>query len=243
MNCGEVRGRAPLYLSGELDGPARQAFDAHLAACPECELEIEAQALVDERLAAAIGRESPDTARIAQLVRGRISASRSRRRWIAMGAVAAGLLLAFGLTYGFWSRLVPAPRWYADAARDHRAEVVDGQPRRWQSGATGIGAVAAQYGLSFAQASALAPAGYSLDRAKTCGIDGRRMLHLVFTKGGQTYSVYLGPDTGHVVGLRMVRRDGEQVAGFETGSFRALVVMTGPAAECEEFARLAAARL
>ena len=242
MNCRELRSLTPLYLSGEMDGETRGRFAAHLAACPACGREIEEQALVDERLAKALLGESPDTTRIERAVRRRIAGVQSRRRWMARGAIAASALAAITGTYGLW-RLTSAPRWYADAARDHRAEVVDRQPRRWRSGAAEIETLAEQNGLSFAQASGLAPEGYWLEHAKTCGIDGQRMLHLVFTNGTQEYSIYVGPHRSGTEGVRMARRNSEQVAGFETGRFRALVVTDGEAAECDKLARLAAERL
>jgi len=103
--------------------------------------------------------------------------------------------------------------------------------------------VASQGGLSFAQASGLAAAGYRLERAKICGLDGQRMLHLVFGDGARRYSVYVGRHEGARTGLRTVRSGREEVAGFDTGRLRAVVVTAGPAAECEELARVAADRL
>jgi len=212
-----------------MDDEARQRFAAHLAACPECELEIEG-------LAAVLLREAPDTSRVEEAVRRRMAASRSRRRW----ALAAGVLVAM---VGSYEWLAWAPRRYVDAARDHRAEVVERQPRRWRSGAAEIEVLAAGNGLTLAEAAGLAPEGYRLEHAKICGIDGQRMLHLVFTNGTREYSIYVSPDRSAQEGVRRVERDAEQVAGFETGRFRALVVTVGPAAECEELARLAAGRL
>jgi anti-sigma factor RsiW len=242
MNCRDVRSLTPLYLSGEMDGETRGRFAAHLAACPACGREIEEQAAVDERLVKALLRESPDTTRIERTVRRRIADVQSRRRWMARGAIAASVLTAISGIYGLW-HATSAPRRYADAARDHRAEVVDRQPRRWRSDATEIETLTAQNGLSFAQASGLAPTGYWLEHAKTCGIDGQRMLHLVFTNGTQEYSIYVGPHRSVREGVRIVRRNSEEVAGFETGRFRALVVTDGEAAECNKLARMAAERL
>ena len=242
MNCREARSLMPLYLSGESEGEVRPSFAAHLAACRVCEREIEGQALLDERLAGALSREQPDTARIERFVRRHMSASRSRRRWIRWGAMAASAIVAIAGTYALLRRAT-APPWYADAARDHRAEVVDNQPRRWRSGEAEIDILAAQNGLSVAQVSALAPAGYSLEHAKTCGIGGQRMLHLVFTNGTRKYSIYVRPHRSAEETVRIVQRSPEQVAGFETGRFSALVVTSGDAAECEELARLVAGRL
>ena len=242
MNCPEVRNLTPLYLSGEMEIRERLPFAAHLAACPACAREAERLAALDARLAEALGNELPDATRVVHAVRSRIAAGRTRQRCVVGGAIAAGIFAVVAGTYGRL-HLGPAPRMYADAARDHQAEVVNRQPRRWRSGSAEIRALTEPNGLSFAQAAALAPAGYSLERAKHCGLDGQRMLHLIFTDGAREYSVYLRPHRSLGEPVRVVRHNEEQVAGFETGRFRALVVTAGPARDCESLARLAKERL
>lgn len=242
MNCGEIRNLAPLYLSGEISEEQRQSFAHHLAACPACEAEIERQSTLDARLLAAFCEESPDTSRIEQSLLRHIASAQSRKRWMGAGAIAAGVIAALMGSYALL-RPSPAPRSYADAARDHWAEVVEKQPRHWRSGPAEIETLAAQSGLSVVQVEALAPAGYWLEHAKTCGLDGQRMLHLVFTNGTQEYSLYVRPHQSTKERVRIVRSNSEQVAGFETGHFTAFVVTVGPAAQCEELAQLTATRL
>lgn len=208
----------------------RRQFAAHLACCTECEL--------DARVAQAVWRDSPDEARVEQRVRGHIAAARSKRRWIQAGALVGACALCLIAIL-----LRPAPRLYADAARDHRMEVIENRPRHWKSGTAEIDTLTAKSGLSFAQAADLAPAGYTLERAKTCGLDGQPVLHLVFAQGVRKYSVYLRRDRTAEEGIRLVRRSSEQVASFETGRFRAVVVTGGAASECEQLARFTAARL
>ena len=241
MTCQEARDRAPLYLSAEMSAAERERFAAHLAACPACRQEIEAQAQVDSRIAAALGGELPDATRIERRVRHEISSAASRRRWVAAGAVAACLLPAAGI-YGL-VRQAPAPAGFVDAAHDHRVEVMEGQPRRWRTDTAEIGEVSAQGGLSYTQAAALAAPGYTLERAKICGVHGERMLHLVFSDGTRRYSLYVGPHPGAKAPVRSVRSGSEQVAGFDTGRLRAMVVTAGSAAECAQFVQVAAARL
>jgi anti-sigma factor RsiW len=230
MTCNEVREQAPLYLSGELTGEEHARFSAHLAVCASCEADIEAQSLVDARIAGALRGELPDTAGVEARVRGEIS----RRRWIPIGAIAAGFAIAAAGIYA-WMRPAPAPGWYAAAARDHRVEVIEGQPRRWRTEPAEV--------LSPARAQALAAPGYELERAKMCGLSGGRMLHLVFRNGDRRYSVFVGPHEGERKPLSHARSGNEQVAGFETGRLRAAVVTEGAASECEQLARLAASRL
>lgn len=242
MTCREVRNLSPLYLSGEMGAEERKHFSKHLAACVACEQEIEQYAQVDERLAASMGSELPDAARIEDAVRRNIAAERSRRRFVAAGAIAASVALAIVGTFAFLHLTTP-PRMFADAAEDHHTEVVEKQPRRWRSSAPEIEGLAQQIGLSRAQAASLAPQGYSLELAKNCAIDGQRMLHLVFTNGVRKYSVFVRPQHSAPRQVRIYRSNSEQVASLDTAQFRAIVVTEGPRAECRELAGVAAAHL
>ncbi len=241
MTCQEARDGAPLYLSAEMSGAEREQFAAHLAACPACAREMETQSQVDLRVAAAFGGELPDATRIEERVLREISRADSRRNWMTGGAIAAGLLAAAG-AYGLL-RQAPAPPWYTDAARDHRVEVMEGQPRRWRSDAAEIDKVSALSGLTYVQAASLAAPGYALERAKICALHGERMLHLVFSDGARRYSVYVGAHQGAKEPVRSARSGPEQVAGFDTGRLRAVVVTDGSAVECDQLARVVAARL
>ena len=75
------------------------------------------------------------------------------------------------------------------------------------------------------------------------GITRRRWLITSRGDGAREYSVYLRPHRSLSEPVRVVRHNEEQVAGFETGRFRALVVTAGPAKDCESLARLAKERL
>lgn len=238
MTCSELLKLAPLYLSGEIEEGSRRKVTAHLAACPACEREIEQQFLLDARISAVFG-QVPDASRVARAVRSRIGlpacpSAEGARRIAAVFATAAALVLLFVLTR--------APRLYTDAAVDHQAEIVDRQPRHWRTATSEIEAAASQVGISFAKASALAPDGYTLERAKICGLDHVRALHLVFTNGVREYSAYVLPHSAATGNGRFVRQGTEQVAGVAAGRLMVLVVTGTPALNCRELARFAAAR-
>jgi len=55
MSCSETRDRFGEKLDGRLDAPRQQAFDAHLAACPDCRREWEAYTAVWQ----VLGRHEP----------------------------------------------------------------------------------------------------------------------------------------------------------------------------------------
>jgi hypothetical protein len=200
------------------------------------------QIRLDARLAGALAGEDSGSRRVEERFWTGLSAMRGRRRNRTAALVAASLIVGVAL-FSLLSRKAAVPASFADAARDHWSEVVQMQPRRWRSTPTDIEAVAVPHGLSYAQVAALALPGYALEHAKNCGIDGQRMLHLVFTNGKQEYSVYLHPNQAAKAAVRIVQLGTEHLAGFETGRFRAIVAMVGPPSECEGAARLTASRL
>ena len=240
-HCAGIWARAPLYLSGEMEPEEHAAFEAHLANCPACAAKLAADRNLDAALRSALG-DLPDAGRLEQVLQRKISADRKRRHLAWAGAIAASLALLAGGVFA-WARWTGPPQWYTDAALDHRTEVIEGQPRHWRSGDAEIAELAAKTGLQPGQMTALGAAGYRLERAKICGIGGRRMLHLVFTNGRQRYSVFVSAQVGPVQTARAIQRGAEQVAGFETGHYRGVVVSEGSAVECAELAQAAAGRL
>jgi anti-sigma factor RsiW len=234
--------RAPLYLSGEMEPEERAAFAAHIAKCSACAAKIAEDQNLDATLRLALGGFAPDTGRLEQTLQRKISIDRRRRYQAWASAIAATVVLLAGGAFA-WERWTRPPQWYTDAVLDHRTEVIDRQPRRWRSSDTELAGLAAQNGLQLGQVTAMAAAGYRLERAKFCGIDGRRMLHLVFSSGTRRYSVFVAPHIGPAESVRTSRWGAEQIAGFETRHFRGLVVSDGSAAECKELAQAAETRL
>jgi anti-sigma factor RsiW len=241
-NCAGIRMRAPLYLSGEMEVEERDAFAAHIAKCSTCAERIAEDRNLDGTLRSALGGFAPDTGRLEQTLQREISVDRRRRHQAWAGAIAATVALLAGGAFA-WARWTRPPQWYTDAALDHRIEMIERQPRRWRSSDSELAGLAAQNGLQLGQLTALAAAGYRLERAKICSIDGSRMLHLVFSNGTRRYSIFVSPHLGPAETVRTIRRGAEQVAGFETGHFRGLVVSDGSAAECAALAHAAERRL
>jgi anti-sigma factor RsiW len=247
MNCDELRHLAPLYLSGELAPQQRQSCDLHLQSCRECKEILEQQRACDARLVAILGNEMPNHSqidRVNRYIREHIAAPpRScKQRWLVPCAIAASLIAGIVCAYA-WMTSFAVPPSYTAAAQDHWAEVVEHEPRHWRSTPAEIQSLIAASGLSSHQVAALAPTGYWLQRAKLCGIAGRRTLHFVFSNGPQQYSLYVRSHRGAKESVRLFQHNTEEVAGFETGRFSALVVTIGTPTQCAEIARLAAARL
>lgn len=229
MNCREIEEIAPLYLSGELEDDQRALFGAHLAQCRSCAAEMAGQVALDARVLDAVA-EMPDATAVQGSVRRRIARERG---WRIVAAAAAVVFAAF---LGYRAlRPVPVSRVYADAALDHRLEVMEHQPRRWRTDPMEIGKLAARYELT--DLAALAPEGYRLEHAKMCGLDGKPALHLVYTDGRREFSVFVRARAGGEKGLREVSVGSEHLAGFGTERLEA-VVAGGSGGECLEFARV-----
>jgi anti-sigma factor RsiW len=235
MNCREIEEFAPLYLSGEMEESQRAQFRAHLAQCRSCAAEMDRQVALDVGLRDAVSRELPDATRVERSVRGRIV---RRRMW--RFAAAAAILMAVLVGHRAL-RTDSVSRLYADAALDHRLEVMEQQPRRWRSDRNEIEKLAARYELS--NVGALAPPGYRLEHAKMCGIDGKPALHLVYTNGSREVSVYVRTRSKGDKALREVHVGSEELVGFQTDRLEAVVATAGSSGECLEFARFAARAL
>jgi hypothetical protein len=130
---------------------------------------------------------------------------------------------------------------YADAALDHRLEVMEHQPRRWRTDPVEIAKLAARYPLP--DLARLAPAGYTLEHAKMCGLEGQPALHLVYTNGAQEVSVFVRGRTGAAKAIHAVRVGSEHLAGILTDRLEAVVATSGSADDCLKFAQSAAAML
>src|SRR5580693_2811893 len=148
--------------------------------------------VMDAQLRDAILAEPIDATPLDEHIRKQIAAEVNRRsiqrgKWIAAAAIAAMLAIAVGGYVVMPNRGRAAM--CADAARDHRVEVVEHQRRTWLTDAAAIEALASRRGLS--APAAIAPMGYRLERGKLCRLGGRVFLHLVYSNGVREFSLYL----------------------------------------------------
>jgi len=233
MNCNDAQELSPLYRAGELDPQRAAALAAHLAGCRDCARDVE----LDARLRQAVLAEPVDPAAADLAIRRRlVREARLRRVWIAAG-VAAMLVAAFVVSRaGAGSKAV-----YAAAAQDHRREVIDHEKRMWFSQPDQLDTLAARQGLSTTAPAAIA--GYRLEHAKLCRLNGRIFLHVVYSDGSREFSLFLRqPDSQRFATVHVASSGGEQVAAFETAHASAMIV-TDRASDAAEFARIAAAAL
>ena len=249
MNCSDISKFAPLYLAGELEPARAETFSAHLRNCPACKRELGQQAAFDEALRASVLAEHIDTWSVDQRVWAGIGAGqRNLRRWIfAAAGIAAALLLAV-LSYRAMVSSGTKPV-FAAAARDHRMEIVDRQPRKWFTDRASIEGLAGRVGLPDSAVASFAPAGYHLAQGKLCLLDGRVFLHLVYAEGSEDssaagdFSLFLRrSDDANDASAQGIHTDtfaAEHVAGFQHGPLRALIVTEQPGESVLRLAKFA----
>jgi anti-sigma factor RsiW len=222
MNCAEVENLVSLYLSGELDAPQTAAFDAHLQICAGCAAEIEQQRELDARVRGVLLAGSDGQADFASRIQRRIAAAETRRRNFMMFTIAAGLVLAIG--FPMYRVLVPhVPEFVVDAVKDHRREVLEKQLKKWHSDPGEIETLAEKEGIQ-AKAIPAIHAGYRLDRARLCRLDGNIFMHLVYRDGERQISVFLRPRNGIAVPLREESMGTEHVAAVQSANMSVVCV-------------------
>jgi anti-sigma factor RsiW len=235
MNCGDFEELAPLWHSGELDSERRREFDAHVAGCAACSAELREQAAIDERLRDILNAEPADTRVIEERVRRRIAREKTLR-WAIPGLVAAAALIAMVIWHAPKAPQ-PAPPIFADAARDHTAELINHAPRRWRADPSEIATIEKSQGIADADVKALEATGYKLQRAKICRLGGAPWIHLVYERDGREFSVYMRVNGDHPVPDAASSSGSLQLASFTHGHVQAVIVTDAPKGECAKFAK------
>jgi anti-sigma factor RsiW len=240
MNCAAVLELAPLYLTGELKPERAGEVAAHIKDCALCASELGQQKALDAVLRETVLAEEVDSSRVERDVRlivwepiGTVAPPASSPRWMfALAGLAAVLLVAVILM-----RARPV---YAAAAKDHRVEIVELQPRQWSTDRTAIAALAQQQGVPDSAIDRIAPAGYHLAQGKLCFLDGKIFLHLVYANEADNVSVFLRP-ADRIQAVHAESHGAEHVAGFQDQKLSALFVTEQSGDAAMRFARSAAA--
>jgi anti-sigma factor RsiW len=239
MNCEDLLTVAPLYLSGELDAAWLEEVRAHLEICPQCAAEMASQVSADARLRDEVLAETNDSTALNR----RIHQSIMIRRWLPVAAGIAAMLV-LGFLGSLYRTSVGVSRTYSDAARDHHREVVEQQPRTWLSDRVALEALAAHQGLLPSAVVQLSQAGYSLQRGKLCRLDGRIYLHMVYSRDGQEFSIFLRQrGDPFPKDVRNSDRGDEHVASFQTDLVAGMVVTSQSSEAARHLAHVAAGLL
>jgi anti-sigma factor RsiW len=238
MICGDIEELAPLWHSGELDGARQAAFDAHVATCQECAGSLREQKAADAHLRKALASEHVDTRALDQQIMRQIARERFRR-WVMTGTAVAAVAVAAVALASVNRRAPMNPAIFADAARDHRTEIMEHRPRRWRTEPADIAAIETSQKISDVDVKAIEATGYHLRQAKICGLGGSPYVHLVYAKDGHEFSVYMKARTGQALPDEKSNTGDLQLASFARGRVQAVVVSDASRAECERFARAA----
>lgn len=254
MNCSETRYVMPLYFSSELDTALMAEFELHLQHCAVCAREAEQVRLYDDLLREAFVGQRLDTRELRARVRHQISACVGKRSVLFRQSlytisIAALVLLAIcgGITY-FTLPYFSSETVYSSAADDHFEEVVQGAPLEgWRATLFEIeGLVKKELGDPYIL-SKLAPAEYTLVRARICDLAGERYVHLVYQNESREISIYVRHKGSELPGavLETVNRcpvhaasTGRlEVAGFQSEKFTVLIVSDLPRTDSLRLAR------
>jgi hypothetical protein len=200
---------------------------------------------LDRRLRESILSERVDTSRVAAAVRGQIAPRvRTVPGWAVAAAAVIVTILATTFSYQKF-RQEQIPSVCSAAIEDHQREIVRGEPRQWLTDLSAIQALAQKEGVPTSAIAALDSTGYRLERARLCFLQKQIFLHLVYSKQGGEYSVYLRPrDSAHVLphwgepSFERSVRGTENLAYFETNRLTAVFVSQSTGARA--FARAGA---
>ena len=229
MRCSEVEQKAAMYFSHELESGESTDFLTHLKLCASCAEAVEKQGELDNLVRSSILDQRLETRSLEMRILEGIEKAPAIERWIWLRrnirvvALAAGVLFVLGLL-----SLLPIQRvnlaLYADAAVDHRVEVVNKAVIRWTSNPEDLSRMSMRVAGEVVRPQALSPDAYHFSRARVCSLQGKRYLHLVYTDGIHELSLFVSrQDRGRLSELasRFGRKEvnAESVTDISVASF------------------------
>ncbi len=245
MTCQEFSRLTTEYLARALPEAQRAAYAAHAQSCAVCGAELAREEELDGLLRGVVTADTVAADRVNAAVRQRIGAEARVQRTRALQAMAAALVIGVAGWGAYAALHVPAV--YAQAAGDHRREVVDGQRRVWVSDLREIQTLGSRLGLAAVPVETLAPAGHTFHHGRLCRLDGKLFLHLTYRSSESEISLFVQkPDTAPAALIGRDTVNGHScwqrgdVAAVQTAEMQVLVTGT---AEPAVIARYAAGRL
>jgi anti-sigma factor RsiW len=197
MRCNEFDELASLSISGELDAARRRDFDQHLAGCSTCTSLLERQVRADNLLRLSLATLAVPTAAVQSRVRARIHAApwwrqfQTRRFQLAL----ASTLVVIATIFFLRSRLDSGAVYLFDtAAADHVECVVERMEKPgWLTDLREVEQLAVQIVGDARPVRSLAPAGYTLVKARPCRLEGKAKtwLHMIYSRGAREISFFI----------------------------------------------------
>ena len=235
MCCNEFDDLVSLYLSDELDAARRREFNQHVASCSTCASLLERQARADDLLRSSLATLPVPTAAVRSRVSARIHVApwwrqifQTRRFQFAL----VSTLLVIATIFFLRSRSDPrAVYLFETAAADHVECVVERMEKAgWVTDVPATEQLAMQLVGDARPVRALAPAGYTLLRARPCRLEGKAKiwLHLIYSRGAREISFFVRSSrnspgsTGQLAltaNLSSQRVGDLEVVGFQRGGY------------------------
>jgi anti-sigma factor RsiW len=239
MRCNEFDDLVSLYLSDELDATRRREFDQHVASCSTCASLLERQVRADDLLRSSLATLPVPTAAVRSRVSARIHAPwwrqifQTRRFQFAL----VSTLLVIATIFFLRSRSDPrAVYLFETAAADHVECVVQRMEKvGWVTDVPATEQLAIQIVGDARPVRGLAPAGYTLVKARPCHLEGKAKiwLHLIYSRGAREVSFFIrssriSPEsTGQLAltaNLSSERVGDLEVVGFQRGAYGIIFV-------------------
>lgn len=232
MNCESVQDLLPLYLSGELTGPALGDVQRHIDSCELCSQALSADRELDDTLRTAMLEHSPDVSAVLDRVHAGMTAPGWKRMlrvgWVRVGALAATFAVVAVLAVSIFHAHQVQRSMALAAATDHYSDLVLLRHPDWTYQAQDVARFMQE---QFPQQDLLAvitPKGASFEKVRLCNLGGTQYAHFVFRIGATETSVFLLPndkagnrhdathlaDAGH----------GLEVSGFSSPQLTGMVV-------------------
>lgn len=234
MNCESVQDLLPLYLSGELTGPALGAVQRHIDSCELCSQALSADRELDDTLRTAMLENSPDVSVVLDRIHAGMTAAGWKRMlhvgWVRVSVLAAtSVVIAVLAVSIFHARQVQRSMALA-AATDHYSDLVLLRHPDWAYRTQDVARFMRE---QFPQQDLLAvitPKGASFEKVRLCNLGGTQYAHFVFRTGATETSVFLLPndrtgnrhdpihlaDAGH--GLEVSEFSSPQLTGMVVGN-------------------------
>lgn len=248
MNCGEAKEIIQLYLDDELSSRETLEAQMHLESCNPCAALLESFAKQDELLRKAAWAEKSDNRALQasilasidkQAVASPVSRFYVSKRWRYILAAAAMIILMLGF---LWGITLPGvnDRVYADAVRDHLHHCTIDRLEQFKAikDKEELDRLCAQYG-QLSRVPDLTAFGFSDPRAKICGLNGVRSLHIVYQSvEGKPLSIFVRPhSTDLIENLSLDGKDDICIASIAHAGTDFVIVANLDAKRTEEIAR------
>jgi anti-sigma factor RsiW len=230
MNCSEAKELIQLYLDNELD--ARNTLEAqqHLEACPSCTRILDYFIKQDQTLKQFAKSETDDQANLRENIlvairqqsatshqepnKGRIYRMQSWLQSPAFRRIAAVLVIAMVAAF-FLLRGGLNEKVYADVVADHNYCTLD-KLSKTVSDSAQIDKLCAEYG-KLNKAPDLSAFGFANVRAKICGVEQVKILHLIYQSESQKpLSLFLRLHDTRMIAdeLVLLKREDYEIASF-----------------------------